>query len=170
MSQAAGCFPMILPPAACSPVDRSRGITRGILAALVLAGACESACAHYRAKPIAPETAEAELALPSQPRLTAMAQSLHHPLIAPVTLALDKPWTPDQVAVLAVILNPALRAARDQRQAAAAQVLQAGILPNPQLSPSIDLPVGGDTEHTTNGFGIGLSWEFTALITRSAKR
>ena len=41
---------------------------------------------------------------------------------------------PDDAAAIALYSNPALRAIRDRRGLAAAQVIQAGILPNPVVS------------------------------------
>jgi outer membrane protein TolC len=77
--------------------------------------------------------------------------------------------SPDEAAILAVIVNPTLRAVRDQRGLAAAQLLQAGILPNPQISSSLDLPTGGTTLGTVNAFGLGFNWEVTSLIAREAR-
>ena len=72
-------------------------------------------------------------------------------------------------AILAVIANPDLRAARDKKGLAQAQLLQAGILPNPQVSYSLDIPQAGATEGTTKAYNISLSWEIVSLITRNAK-
>ena len=66
------------------------------------------------------------------------------------------------VVTLAVFENPDLKAARLQTGVARAQLLQAGLLPDPQLSAGFatsDLNYGGD---------IGLSEDLRALITRSA--
>ena len=41
---------------------------------------------------------------------------------------------PDDAATIALYSNPALRAIRDRRGLAAAQLIQAGILPNPVVS------------------------------------
>jgi outer membrane protein TolC len=62
-----------------------------------------------------------------------------------------------------------LRAARDRRGVAAAQLLQAGILPNPGLSYSLDIPTGGDTQGTVNAYALGLTYEVIPLITRGAQ-
>src|SRR5690349_21054222 len=51
--------------------------------------------------------------------------------------------SPDEAAILAVIVNPDLRAERDRKKLAEAQVLQAGLLPNPQLTGGIDWPFAG---------------------------
>jgi outer membrane protein TolC len=60
--------------------------------------------------------------------------------------------------------NPDLRAVRDQHAIADAQLLQAGLLPDPTVSYGFSAPSGGTDLGTNNAFGIGLSWEATALI------
>ena len=50
---------------------------------------------------------------------------------------------PDEAAAIALYSNPALRAIRDRRGLAAAQLVQAGILPNPVVSYSRDYVTGG---------------------------
>src|ERR1700730_18891885 len=52
---------------------------------------------------------------------------------------------PDDAAAIALYSNPALRAIRDRRGLAAAQLIQAGILPNPLVSYARDFVTGGDT-------------------------
>ncbi|HEY5036410.1 MAG TPA: hypothetical protein VII74_04685 [Chthoniobacterales bacterium] len=42
-----------------------------------------------------------------------------------------------------MLLNPSLRAAHDRLGAAAAELFQAGILPNPRVSASVDFVTGG---------------------------
>src|SRR6185503_12472475 len=48
---------------------------------------------------------------------------------------------------------------------AEAQVLQAGLLPNPELTTGFDFPV---TTEVKAGYGFGLSWEVTSLLQRAA--
>ena len=71
---------------------------------------------------------------------------------------------PDQAAVIAAYLNPALRSIRDRRQLAVAQLIQAGVLPNPQISYTRDYVTGGNTAGTTNAFNFNASWEVTSLL------
>ena len=78
--------------------------------------------------------------------------------------------SPDEAAILSVIASPKLRAIRDQKGLAAAQLLQAGILPNPQLSYGLDIPTAGATGGTVTAFNFGLNWEITSLISRGANR
>src|SRR5437773_4677251 len=71
---------------------------------------------------------------------------------------------PDDAAAIALYSNPALRAIRDRRGLAAAQLIQAGILPNPVVSYARDYVTGGNTAGTTTGYTFSAGWEFSALI------
>lgn len=97
------------------------------------------------------------------------ANAIHHPILKAIEFDIDDGLSPDEAAILAVIANPKLRASRDQRKIVAAQLLQAGVLPNPQLSYGLDVPTAGMTQGTVNGFNAGLNWEITSLISRNAK-
>jgi cobalt-zinc-cadmium efflux system outer membrane protein len=125
-----------------------------------------TACATYRPLPLNRETVAANLEPPSMQTLTIEAQRLQHPLLQPLAIDLRDGLSPDEAAVLAVLVHPRLRAVRDQRGIATAQLLQAGMLPNPQFSYSLDVPTGGTTAGTVNAFGFGLGWDLQALLTR----
>ena len=71
---------------------------------------------------------------------------------------------PDDAATIALYSNPALRAIRDRRGLAAAQLIQAGILPNPVVSYARDFVTGGSTAGTRDGYTFSAGWEFSALI------
>ncbi|PYL15534.1 MAG: hypothetical protein DMF46_05760 [Verrucomicrobia bacterium] len=71
---------------------------------------------------------------------------------------------PDEAAAIALYSNPALRAIRDRRGLAAAQLIQAGILPNPLVSYTRDFVTGGNTLGTVTAYNFAAAWEFTALI------
>jgi outer membrane protein, heavy metal efflux system len=71
---------------------------------------------------------------------------------------------PDDAAAIALYSNPALRAIRDRRGLAAAQVIQAGILPNPVVSYARDFVTGGNTAGTTTGYNFSAGWELSSLI------
>src|SRR4029078_1139600 len=81
-----------------------------------------------------------------------------------------QPLSPEQVAVLAVVVHPDLRAARDERRIALAQVLQAGLLPNPQLSAGLEFPYSSSPPDDFTAYNFGLDWEVTALIGRDERR
>jgi outer membrane protein TolC len=53
---------------------------------------------------------------------------------------------------------------------AAAQIIQAGILPNPIVSYARDFVSGGNTAGTTTAYNFTAGWEFTALIPFLPKR
>src|SRR5215472_8198934 len=77
---------------------------------------------------------------------------------------------PDDAAAIALYSNPALRAIRDRRGLAAAQIIQAGILPNPSVSYARDFVSGGNTAGTTTAYNFTAGWEFTAFIPFFPKR
>src|SRR4051794_37698012 len=128
-------------------------------------------CARYDPKPLTPEAIEAALTLNSG--------DLEH--LRPwgdhdagggrpdVRVDLADGLSPDEAAMIAVAVHPTLRAERNRVGVSSAQLLQAGILPNPQLSANVDPVVGGNTTDTVTGYGVGLSWEVTALIARDAR-
>ena len=81
-----------------------------------------------------------------------------------LSLHLGRGIGPDEAAAIALYSNPALRAIRDRRGLAVAQVIQAGIVPNPIVSYERDFVSGGNTKDTTTGYNFTADWEFTALI------
>jgi len=119
--------------------------------------------------PITEETVRARLQPPDMAQMRVLAREIKHPILHPVELKADEGLSPDGAAVLAVLLNPSLRAVRDQRALSDAQILDAGLLPNPELTYSLDVPTGGDTAGRVDAFGLGLDWNVTSLITRVSK-
>src|SRR5207244_10735284 len=71
---------------------------------------------------------------------------------------------PDEAATIALYANPALRSIRDRRGLATAQLIQAGILPNPVISYGRDYVTGGNTVGTTTGYSFSAGWEFSAVM------
>ena len=76
--------------------------------------------------------------------------------------------SPDEAALVAIAVNPTLRAIRDNRGIAQSQVTQAGILPNPEISIGRDWPAFGATAGTQPARGAELAWDLTPLIPRRA--
>ena len=74
----------------------------------------------------------------------------------------------DEVAMLAVANNPALRQARDRLNIVRAQSFAAGLLPDPQLGITSDHPTNGTTGNT-NAYGLNLSYDVGALLLRSSR-
>jgi outer membrane protein TolC len=69
---------------------------------------------------------------------------------------------------MAVDQNPRLRAVRAERGIGQAELVVAGILPNPRLDGSLDFPVSG-VDAKVLGYGVGLSWNVTPLLSRGAR-
>jgi outer membrane protein TolC len=130
---------------------------------------CLCGCVRYHSMPLDSTKVAERLAPPNMEAVRVQAKEIKHPLLKPIDIDLSEGLTPDGAAVLAVLSNPALDAVRDQRGIAAAQLLQAGILPNPQFSYSLGFPTGGNTQGTVNAYGLGLDWNITSLISHGAK-
>ncbi|NOY53379.1 MAG: TolC family protein [Deltaproteobacteria bacterium] len=129
-----------------------------------------SGCALYHPLPLTPASVSAALAPPEMGKVRILAKRLKHPILKPIAFDERDGLSPDEAAVLAVIANPGLRAVRDERGIAAAQLIQAGILPNPVLSLSMEHPTGGLTAGTTDAYGSQLDWEITSLITYASRK
>ncbi len=87
----------------------------------------------------------------------------------------DHPFDPSdgldmtEVAMLAVANSPDLRIARDQTKISHAQAFAAGLLPDPQLALSRDIPVNKELD-LTKAFSVGLSYDLGALISYASNR
>ena len=134
------------------------------LALLLFAG-----CARYAPQPLTRDAVEARLQRPAPDQLRVLAAHIDHPLLPPLPLHPDQDLTPDGAALLAVLLNPGLRAARDGRGLADAQLLTAGLLPDPELDLGLEVPTGAASGKVT-AYGLGLSWQASALLSRGARR
>jgi len=124
------------------------------LSGLALAAALTAAlagCATYSPLP-----------LDKQARPADSAGQLHHDAPLPDRLRVE------DIVLLALQNNPDLVAARAQHGVAQAQLLSAGILPNPSLNASYGFLLGGPG--TTGAFAAGLSQDLKSLVTLSAKR
>ncbi|MDE2070520.1 MAG: TolC family protein [Gammaproteobacteria bacterium] len=71
------------------------------------------------------------------------------------------------VAILAVVNDPALKTARAAAHAGEAQAFVAGMLPGPQLSYSLDHPQGQAPLYV-NGYSAGIAYDLSALVEHSA--
>src|SRR4051794_244257 len=94
--------------------DRCRWMLLGALLATVGA----AGCAQYQSQPLTAEAVERRLATPDAQTVRMATGALRHPILQPIEIDLNKELSPDQVAVLAVIVNPDLRAERDRRAVA----------------------------------------------------
>ena len=141
----------------------------GMLGLILVLTLTLTGCATYHPMPLDQTAVEAALAPPVLTSIAIKAQMIRHPLLRQVNFDLRDGLSPDEAAILAVIANPDLRAVRDKKGMAQAQLLQAGILPNPQVSYSMDIPQAGATEGTVKAYNLGLNWDIVSLITRNAK-
>jgi len=141
---------------------RKRLVLFVALASGIMAAGC------YHPLPLTPATVEKSLTPPSMEAIRVQARSIRHPLLAPVDFDERDGLSPDEAAILAVLANPSLRAARDQRGIAAGQIIQAGILPNPTVAAAGTLPVKQKGE--VDAYDITLAWDFSGLITLGAKQ
>ena len=118
-------------------------------------------CAMYHARP-----------LPTAPGVKASAAALSVDVarlrvapLKPVVVDARDGLDPLEVAVLAVLNSPDLRAKRVALGVQSAQVFQAGLLPEPQISVSSDKPVSGPDTHTA--YAISPSLDIQQLLARS---
>jgi len=123
-----------------------------------------SACATYHPVP-----------LPTGPDLARAAAlriapgRLRIPGLKPHPVRAAKGLDVVDVVILAVVNNPELKAERLRAGVARAELLQAGLLPDPQLSASFTHPSSGPPP-LTDGHELGLSQALRALVTRSTAR
>ncbi|MCF6150839.1 TolC family protein [uncultured Candidatus Kuenenia sp.] len=140
-----------------------------ILTWMFLPAVVFSGCASYHPRYLTSEVVEEKLTVPSTKDICIMAGSIDHPVLKPIDFDDRDGLSPNEAAVLAVLLDPSLTVERDHRLLAGAQLLQAGLLPNPQFSYNINFPTGGPTEGLVNNFATNLNWDIKSLISRSAR-
>jgi len=92
--------------------------------------------------------------------------TLEHSKLDPVEIDPSDGFTPEEVGLLAVVSNPSLQSARDTRGIAAAQVVAAGLLPNPTLNVSAYIPSAGKTAGNRVGYSAQLAWSLEQLFIR----
>jgi outer membrane protein TolC len=73
-----------------------------------------------------------------------------------------------EVAMLAVVNNPDLKVARAAAGVAHAQAFAAGLLPDPRLGTTADVPDKGQAA-TTTAYNFGLSFDLIALLTHAPR-
>lgn len=140
------------------------------LGVFVLGPVLLTGCATHSAKPLDSDTLGGSLAVPGDDVLQIMVSELRDPVLASVAIDLRDGVGPDEAAVLAVVLNPSLRALRAARGVASAEMLNAGLLPGPVLSIGADVPSGGVTAGAVTGVAVGLDWAISDLIDRPARK
>ena len=137
---------------------------------LALAALGSGACAGYRADLLPEVQAVAPPLALDAPRLRAAAEELHRNTHPPIPIDLSDGLDPDEAAVLAVLLNPDLVAARDAHGEGQAQVMIGGILPNPVFSLGIDQPFGPNSTGMKTLTNLSLAVDLKPYVARSARQ
>ena len=129
------------------------------LAALVLL----SGCSIYR--PVALPT---EPSFPTgAPHLSMSPRDMSLPELAAHVFDPSDGLDMTEVAMLAVANNPELKVARSDAAVSRAQAFAAGLLPDPQVAGTRDVPTTGDGTFSP-AYSLGLSYDINALLTHSA--
>ncbi len=127
------------------------------------------ACATYHPQPLDPSSGLAS----SPGQLQLQVREGGHPELPRAwrdrTVNVGDGLDETEVALLAVLNSPMLRAARMQSGEARARLIRAGLLPDPQFSTSFDFPTGNDPS-LVSGYNFGLGIDLQSLITRGARR
>jgi cobalt-zinc-cadmium efflux system outer membrane protein len=118
------------------------------IVALTLAG-----CATYHAEP-----------LPDDPGLLRDLTMARIAGAGVESIDLQDGVNPDEAAVLAVLNDPDLRAARAKAGVADAQLFAAGLFPDPQLTAGYDEPTSGGPEQV-RAYTFGIAADIAALLT-----
>ena len=148
--------------------EQAAMLMRGVLIVAIVPF-LSAGCTTYHKRPLTGPAVAEKLTPPDMTVLSVEAGRIKHPILKPVELDTKRGLTPDEAAVLAVLINPGLRAARDREGVASAQLYQVGILPNPQLSAGLDFPFAGATAGTVTAYGLSLGYDTYSLITRGAR-
>jgi outer membrane protein TolC len=122
-----------------------------IAAAPLLAG-----CATYHARP-----------LRLTPRLHRSVTTLDHTLPDGREINVSAPLSPQGLAALAVLNDPALRAARAQTGVVQAQIFAAGLLPDPNLQGGFGALLGGPA--VAPSIAGSLTQDLATLVTRGVR-
>ncbi len=106
--------------------------------------------------------------LPLQPALVATVAALDRARPGGGQIPAEQPLTLADVGLLAVRNSPDLKAVRARHGVAQAQVIQAGLLPDPVLAGSYGVLLAGPD--FANAFSASLTADIAALVTLSARR
>lgn len=129
------------------------------LAATLLASL--SGCAIYHARPL-----DQDAAPTNEATLAQAAQQITAPRLAPLPIPPQGPWNDLQLADIAIVANPDLKALRAQADVADAQVFAAGLLPDPQIGIGTDRPDGSGV---VNAYTLNAGFDIAALLTRHSR-
>jgi outer membrane protein TolC len=146
-------------PSAERPADKRRA-ARSSAAACLCAFAL-GGCALYHPRPLDENAASTDASTLSQ-----ATQQIKAPRLAPLPIPPTGPWTDLQLADIAIVASPDLKALRAQARVADAQVFAAGLLPDPQFGISMDRP---DGTGAVNAYSLSAGLDLAALFTRSSR-
>lgn len=124
-------------------------------------------CISYHPEPL-PSPQSNSLAAPDKNTITHAAALPQNPRLPPVQLDFSKPLTLQELAIIAVIVNPDLQALRSKVGVASAQVFAAGLLPDPKLTATYGWLLNPGPG-LTNGYSVELDWDVFSLLTRQLK-
>lgn len=155
-------------PAAVMHIDGRRigtaraGVRKALLAAFgpVSVSLALTGCASYTPKPLGEQPN-----LASQGLLRIAARTLPLPALRNHRFDPTDGLDMTEVAMLAVVNNPDLKAQRGKAGVARAQLFAARMLPEPTLSATLDRPTSNAPE-LRDGYNFGLDYDLTKLITR----
>ncbi len=136
----------------------SRRVLRSIpvsICAWMLTLAGPAGCTTYRSEP-----------LPNDAALLHDVATLSPPAAATVAFDVGDGLDPDEVAAIAVLNNPGLRAAREGSGIAHAQLFAAKLLPDPQLTLGSDRPTN-QRDTTVSAFTLGIGYDVGAVVARN---
>ena len=131
---------------------------RGLALALA---ASLAACAAAGSRPLPGEPSSAA----SIADLKVDASSLRLDPLKTIVIDARDGLDPDEIAVLAVLNSPDLRAKRAAAKVSDAQVFDAGLLPDPQITLGADFPA---TQGASLAYSLAAALDIQALLTRSA--
>jgi len=145
-------------------INRKLGQVGGVAA--LLAATALSACASYAPHPLSAPAAA--LATPDLAIISADAQKIDRPYLAPQPIDLSQPLTPNALAILAVLENPDLKVQRAKNGVTDAQAFAARLLPDPQLQANYDKLLSGPDP--LDAFGGQLALDIGMLRTARVER
>jgi outer membrane protein TolC len=143
---------------------RARALRRtaSAFAVIIVGGALVAGCVSYHPRPLPPA---ADLKANRSELKVDVAKLRVGPLRG-IRVDARAGFSPLDVAVLAALNNPDLRAKRAGLGVSAAQVFAAGLLPDPQIGTGVDQPIAGPDTHTA--FNISPSIDVAGLLARAS--
>ncbi|NNM59233.1 MAG: TolC family protein [Legionellales bacterium] len=139
-------------------------ITWTFLCLLVLLSACQ----HYTPQPLSNQIHFSSL---QSEKLTIATTTFPFQGQAIRTVKPSEKWGRQDIALLAVINNPALNLIRDDAKVSSAQAFAAGLLPDPKIEGAQDFPYGSPPPGSTTGYLIGPTYDYmSSLLSYSANK